>query len=349
MAHFCFHWMKVASPSFFLIAGFLLTDVWAKGGWVLLWSDEFDGTSLNESVWTVEVHGAGAFNGEQQRYTAGHDQAASNIFVDNGCLSIVAKKSGDITSGRINSQGKKTFMHGRMEARMRLPVSMGMWPAFWMLGTAGGWPGCGELDIMEGKGRLPSWTSGSYHFTNFDVTASMTYPKGNLHDSFHLYAAEWTSDSMRWYCDDSNFTTLTKAKNANLPFDRQFYFILNLAVGGNFDGNSDATTIYPESLVVDYVRVYNWNPDVPVEPRGERPSCRMPSIACGAGTVSVSNFPGAYCSITITAMDGKTVVCRPAAVAPVNIDTRAYASGVYCVTASGVFGAISKRIVVSRR
>jgi beta-glucanase (GH16 family) len=349
MAQFYFHLRKSTFLSIFLFAGLLLTDVWAKGGWVLLWSDEFDGASLNESVWTVEVHGPGAFNAEQQRYTAGHDQAASNLFVSKGCLNIVAKKSGEITSGRINSQGKKTFMHGRMEARMRLPISMGMWPAFWMLGTTGGWPGCGELDIMEGRGRLPSWTSGAYHFTSFDIGASYTLPTGNVHDSFHLYAAEWTSDSIRWYCDDAVFQTLTKAKNASLPFDRQFYFILNLAVGGNFDGNSDNTTVFPESLIVDYVRVYNWNPDVPVEPRRARPSPPMPSIACGTGMISVSTFPGASCSVTITAMDGKTMFRRPSAVAPVDIDTRGYANGVYCVTATGAFGTLARRIVISRR
>ena len=125
---------------------------------------------------------------------------------------------------------------------------------------------------------------GSYHFTNFDVFNQYTLPSGNVHDSFHIYAAEWSTDLIRWFCDSVNFATLTKDSYPGLPFDNPFFFILNLAVGGNFDGNSDNTTNFPESLIVDYVRVYNWDPNLNAGPPAARPAAPATAITnAGAG------------------------------------------------------------------
>ena len=348
MTHLNLHWRTRGYAAAFLAVGLLLATAQAKGGWKLEWSDEFNGTALDESTWNVETAGAGKYNGEQQEYTAGHDQANSNIFVKNGVLSIVAKNSGKITSGRMNSQNKKSFTHGRMEARMRLPISMGMWPAFWMLGTNGGWPSCGELDIMEGKGRLPQWTSGSYHYTNYDVFNQYTLPTGNVHDAFHTYAAEWSTDSIRWIIDNVTFGTLTKAQQSNLPWDKPFYFIFNLAVGGNFDGNSNGTTVYPESLIVDYVRVSTWDPNVAVL-QPPLPVRKIVPTICSAGAeITVSLAREERCELSVAAVNGKTLCRRTFVGKTLALSTRSFAPGVYCVTATTGADAATQRIVISR-
>jgi beta-glucanase (GH16 family) len=190
-----------------LLGASLLTNIFAAGGWKLFWSDEFETDGLLDAKnWWIRVWPPGRVNGEQQAYTDGHDQAASNIFVKNGYLIIEARKSGNnITSGRIESENLQNFMYGRMEARARLPISKGMWPAFWMEGfdinKGAGWPGAGEIDIMEGKGRLPSWTSGAFHCSAGGPAGNYTLAAGkpNFHDAFHTFAIEWSADTIRWY------------------------------------------------------------------------------------------------------------------------------------------------------
>jgi len=253
-----------------LIILFLFSVSSFCGGWKLEWSDEFDGNALNESNWMIRVANPRWVNNEEQRYTAGYNQPNSNIFVKNGFLIIEARKSsnGEITSGRIEGLNKKSFQYGRMEAKMRLPISKGYWPAFWMLGTIGGWPSCGEIDIFEGKGRLPYWIQGAFH-CNLGLNLARkeyTFPQqsGNVHDSFHIYAIEWSQDSIRWYADKENFLTLLRSQHPGIPIDRPYYYIINVAIGGVFDGPSDNTTIFPESLIVDYVRVYKWDPSLDI-------------------------------------------------------------------------------------
>ncbi len=342
--------LRTALRTTALLVTVILTNTMA-GGWKLFWSDEFDSTALNESNWTVDPSN-NPDNGEQEHYTSGHDQASSNIFVKNGCLIIVARNNGGITSGRLNTENKRNFVYGRMEARMRLPITQGMWPAFWMLGSnfsSVGWPGCGELDIMEGRGRLPNWTSGSYHFPGFDVFNQYTLPSGNVHDSFHIYAAEWSTDSIRWFCDSVNFGTLRKASDPNLPFDNNFWFIFNLAVGGNFDGASDNTTVFPESLIVDYVRVYHWDPSLtaaaPPAPRAVAPA----AAATLRGTRLSVELPDeqAY-SVEVATVNGKAVLCRKGFARFVTVPTEQLAPGAYFVNVRGAFGVVAQRIVVRR-
>jgi beta-glucanase (GH16 family) len=195
----------IARISMSFAAVLLLSSSLFAAGWKLFWSDEFDSTALNEQNWMVRQANARWVNNEEQRYTAGHDQASSNIFVKNGYLILEARKSasGEITSGRIEGMGKKSFQYGRMESRLRMPKSQGYWPAYWMLGTQNGWPQCGEIDIMEGKGAQPRWTQGAFHcglglnIANKPYTVPAT--QGDLHDSFHIHALEWTADSLRWF------------------------------------------------------------------------------------------------------------------------------------------------------
>jgi beta-glucanase (GH16 family) len=334
----------------FLAVGLFMANAMAGGGWTLFWSDEFDSTALNESNWSLDPTN-NPDNGEQEHYTSGHDQANSNIFVKNGCLNIVARNNGGITSGRLNTQNKRNFMHGRMEARMRLPISQGMWPAFWMLGSnfsSVGWPACGELDIMEGRGRLPNWTSGSYHFPGFDVFNQYTLPNGNVHDSFHSYAVEWTTDTIRWFCDSVKFGTISRASNPGLPFDKEFWFILNLAVGGNFDGASNATTIFPESLLVDYVRVYHWNPNVATEVSAPQRSAARAAFTFAGNTVSVALPSFQPYSLELFSLNGARVLHTAGVAESFSFSTSNLAPGVYCATVRGAFGTLSGRIAARR-
>ncbi len=338
---------EVLLPSLTAALFLFFTNASAAGGWQLYWSDEFDSTALNEGNWAVQQTDNPP-NAEQEHYTAGHDQPGSNVFVKNGHLILEARNAGEITSGKIQSSGKKTFEYGRMEARMRLPLTQGMWPAFWMLGVGGGWPACGELDIMEGRGRLPNWTSGSYHFTNFDLFNQYTLPTGNVHDSFHVYAAEWSTDSIRWYFDNVNFGTLTKASNPNLPFDKQYYFILNLAVGGNFDGNIDGTTVFPESLIVDYVRVYQWNPNVAASgPAPQRPEARAAFAVSGALVRVALPFYGRY-SAELVSVNGARVLQEVGEAQSFSFTTAGLSPGVYFATVRGGFGVLTGKIAVRR-
>ena len=325
----------------------LLTNVFSAGGWKLFWSDEFDSTALNEANWSVQQTNPPP-NGEQEYYTSGHDQANSNVFVKNGCLILETRNAGQITSGKIVSSNKKTFMYGRMEARMRLPLTQGMWPAFWMLGVGGGWPVCGEIDIMEGKGRLPNWTSGTFHWAsnNSQVGGTYTMPTGNVHDDFHLYAAEWSTDSIRWYFDNVNFVTLTKALHPDIPIDKQYYFILNLAVGGNFDGNINNTTEFPESLIVDYVRVYHWDSTLKVQEASMRRQPPPVSVTTAPQGISVALASEQRYFVSVVSAKGSQVLNSSGTARSFRIVTKCLSPGVYFVYVRGAFGTVTDRILI---
>ena len=341
--------IKSGIAYFTLALFFLLSSNAYCGGWKLFWSDEFDSTALNEANWSVQATNSPP-NGEQEHYIGGHDQAGSNVFVKNGSLILEARNAGQITSGKIQSSGKKTFMYGRLEARMRCPLTQGMWPAFWMLGVGGGWPVCGELDIMEGKGRLPAWTSGTFHWAsnNSQVGGTYTMPTGNVHDNFHLYAAEWSTDSIRWYFDNVNFVTLTKAQHPDIPIDKQYYFIFDLAVGGNFDGNIDNTTVFPESLIVDYVRVYHWDPSLNAQAPALRPEAPRAALGNAGGEYFVALPREQAYSLEVVSINGATVLSRQGTGKTFSVATSALAPGVYLLTVRGGFGTLTSRIVVRR-
>ncbi len=194
--------------------------------------------------------------------------------MENGVLTIEAREEDyahrRYTSARINTKGKREFLYGRFEARMRLPAEVGMWPAFWLLGANiddVGWPACGEIDIVEGKGRMPDWTSGALHRgpapgRNLITAAEYRLPVGDFHAEWHVFAVEWESEQIRWYVDDVLYQTVDKPTDvepAYWPFDHghAFFVILNLAVGGWFDAPYEPPEdLEPQRLLVDYVRVY---------------------------------------------------------------------------------------------
>ncbi|HWZ14718.1 MAG TPA: glycoside hydrolase family 16 protein [Mucilaginibacter sp.] len=223
----------------------------------LVWSDEFNGTSVNTSNWKFETGGGGWGNNELEYYQA------ANATVANGYLSITAKKqqvgSNQYTSARMKTQGLQQFTYGRVEARIKMPVVKGLWPAFWMLGTnitTVGWPKCGEIDIMEHI-NTDSLNHGTIHWYN-NGNASYGGQVTTSPSQFHVYDVTWTPTAINWDIDGVQYFTANIANGINGTgcFQNPFFIILNLAVGGNWPGNTIDTSKLPASMVVDYVRVY---------------------------------------------------------------------------------------------
>lgn len=234
----------------------------AAPNWNLVWSDEFNGTSLNRANWTPEIGtGSGGWgNNELQYYT----DRAQNVQVTGGNLVITAQKESyggmNYTSARIKTQDLKNFTYGKVEARIKLPSGQGLWPAFWMLGSnisSVGWPKSGEIDIMERVNHNP-YVNGTVHW---DAGGHAEYGRvsGNLDFSqFHVYSIEWDSKYIRWFVDGQQFNEfyIENGTGNTEEFQRPFFLLLNLAVGGNWPGSPNNSTPFPSQMLVDYVRVY---------------------------------------------------------------------------------------------
>lgn len=246
-----------------------------KAGWILTWSDEFngaDGSSPDPTKWLVESGGNGWGNDELEYYTP----RRQNVRQENGNLVIEAIKEPyagpdgvrrEYTSARLKTQGRFRQRYGRFEARIQIPAGQGMWPAFWLLGddfSTASWPQCGEIDIMESIGSEPSTILGSLHGPGYSdsnpLTTAYKLPRGRFSDGFHVFAIEWEPQVVRFYVDDHLYATKTPE---DLPpgkrwvYDHPFFVILNLAVGGNLPGSPDGSTVFPQRMLTDYVRVYS--------------------------------------------------------------------------------------------
>jgi beta-glucanase (GH16 family) len=235
-------------------------------GMKLAWKDEFTGTSLNTADWTFETGNGldGWGNAEQQYYKK------ENTVVDGGYLTITAKKEAyegfQYTSSRIKTQYNKTFKYGRIDIRAKLPKGQGIWPALWMLGAnieTVKWPACGEIDIMELVGGGPgkdNTTYGTIHFDNdgtyANLTKEYTLPKGDLYDKFHVFSLVWEETKITWLVDDVEFHSQEITSASRKEFLEPFFLLFNVAVGGRWPGNPDATTSFPQKMMVDYVRVF---------------------------------------------------------------------------------------------
>jgi beta-glucanase (GH16 family) len=267
---------------FALAAGVFLAGVWGCLGagaevpaWRLIWADEFDlpdGSAPDPAKWTYDLGGHGWGNNELQSHTARRE----NSRIEGGLLVIEARaeryvgvdgRVRDYTSARIKTQGRATWTYGRVEARMQLTAGRGIWPAFWMLGAnyaSVGWPTCGEIDIMENVGHEPETVYGTVHGPGYsggdNVGGDFTLPDGGrFADHFHLFAVEWEPDSIRWLVDNRVYFQISRADlpaGALWVFDHPFFLIMNVAVGGNWPGAPDVSTVFPQRLLVDYVRVY---------------------------------------------------------------------------------------------
>ncbi len=256
------------------IAGFVAPAVASMS---LVWSDEFDGSSLDTGNWTADIGDGcpglcGWGNNELEYYRA------ENVTVAGGNLVLTARQESyggrSFTSGKVHTRNKHSFLYGRVEMRAKIPTGGGMWPAFWMMpqdDAYGGWAASGEIDIMESANATTS-IGGTLHFgggwpDNASTGGSYSEGGSNFADQFHVYAVEWDTTEIRWYVDDTLYSTKQSSQwysdgapgNPLAPFDQDFYIILNTAVGGNYTGCTEPgciTATLPQEFLIDYVRVY---------------------------------------------------------------------------------------------
>lgn len=287
-------------------------------GWQLYYNDEFNGTNLDMNSWSYdpgfllddsEPGTAGWGNNEKEYYT----DSTENIFVRDGSLHLVAKKqpkdfvctdpahtvvTGDYASGKIVSKDKVQFTYGRIDFRAKLPAGKGLWPALWLLpndDSYGTWAASGEIDVMEARGRVTNSTSGTIHYggkwpNNRYSGADYIFPSGTFDDDYHVYSCVWELDSIKWYVDGHCFSNLPKSvwysegsSSDTAPFDKDFYIIMNLAVGGWFDGGIVPDNSFSSAeMLVDYVRVYKedgtWTKPPVTEPIVTPEPVNRPSI-----------------------------------------------------------------------
>lgn len=252
--------------------------------WTLVWADEFtqaDGSSPDSSKWGFDVGGGGWGNNQQEYDTA----RTNNARIQGGNLVIEARQENymgrSYTSARMLTKGKWAWTYGRFEARIKIPRGQGIWPAFWTLGTnidgpgGVGWPACGEIDIMENIGKTNNNEQGKIYGTihgpqggspyngGAGVGSSYTLPGGAKYaDDFHIFAIEWTTNQIKWFMDDQHYFTATPASlpsGGTWPFTQPQFILLNLAVGGNWPGYPSNYTVFPQQMLVDYVRVYSFS------------------------------------------------------------------------------------------
>lgn len=255
----------------------------STSAWIQVWSDEFDGAAgvrIDSTKWRYETADGckegicGWGNDEKEYYT----DASENIVLNGqGQLMIVARRAPvgltcyygpcRYTSAKVTTRGKMLIPPGRVEARIKLPAGQGLWSAFWMLGhghPAIPWPVCGEIDVMENRGSEPTTTSSAVHGPGYSGATPFAHAhslvRGTLADDFHTFAVEWDSLHVRFFVDDTAHYGITRAaveQFGRSVLNQPFFLILNLAVGGKFDGDPRSDAIFPATMLVDYVRVYS--------------------------------------------------------------------------------------------
>ena len=258
-----------------LVPVLLFTSGWGfseEPGWKLVWADEFDGGELDFTKWDVEENAHGGGNNELQFYV----DRRENVRVEGGHLLIEARREKfglggverDFTSGRVRTKRRAAWKYGRFEFRAKLPAGRGIWPAIWLLPEKegyGGWAASGEIDIMELVGHEPDTVHGTLHYgggwpNNTHTGAPFKLRRGTFADDFHVFALEWEEGEIRWYVDGKLYQTQKKWSTTGgefpAPFDQPFFLVVNLAVGGNWPGPPDESTVFPQRLVLDYVRVF---------------------------------------------------------------------------------------------
>jgi len=250
--------------SFLLISVFTVaSSAQSLAGWNLVWSDEFNGDAVDNSKWGLELqegdHGSTSYSSRPQ-----------NLFVANGCLALQAQKENyngqPYSSSQVSTRNKASWCYGRIDVRAKLPAGKGMWPAIWLMPVSsayGGWPSSGEIDIMENLGANTRLDYTTIHFGpgNQSLQKTCTAPAtATLSDSFHVYTMIWDSLSFSFYLDTINYGTISQWAPSNVaypkPFDKPFFLILDLVVGGNWGGMPDNNTVFPQSMLVDWVHVY---------------------------------------------------------------------------------------------
>ena len=242
------------------------------GPWVLQWSDEFNGPGIDMTNWVYETGCTGNGNGEWENYTNGENsavqfdsQANSNVLIIEARQTNPTIAACNYSSSRMTTLGKREFTYGRIEARLKLPQTKGIWPAFWMMGNnigSVGWPYNGEIDIMEHIGSLPNTSSGALHGPGYsgggNIGGEFIHSEP-VNNNYHIYAIEWAPEQIKWYVDNNNFLTITREQvetKGQWVYDHPFFILLNVAVGGAWPGPPDASSQFPQRMYVDYIRVY---------------------------------------------------------------------------------------------
>ena len=265
---------KLIAGSIFLLAIILsgckkeAVQTLPERNWQLVWSDDFDGaagSSPDDTKWVFDIGAGGWGNSELQNYTS----RPSNVSLDgDGKLVITARSEAFggayFTSARVKTKGLFSQAYGRFEARIKTPHGPGIWPAFWMLGAdidTKPWPQCGEIDIMELRGQEPSVINGTLHGPGYSGGASITkayaLANGRFDTDYHIYAAEWFEDRIDFFVDDFLYQRLTPNDvTGEWVYNRPFFLLLNVAVGGNYVGFPTTGTPFPQSMYIDYVKVY---------------------------------------------------------------------------------------------
>ncbi len=337
-----------------LLTGIVMAALCAssQGAYQLVWQDEFEGSSLNMDNWSYQIMGDGG-NNEWQYYTS----RPQNSWVSGGYLTIqankedyrVGNKTYHYTSARLRTAGKQDFLYGKLEGRIKVPKGQGIWPAFWMMPTDsvyGGWAASGEIDIMETINQANT-VHGTLHFgggwPNNRQTGGSYSPAGaDFSQNFHIYTLEWEPDVMRWYVDGILYSTKTSSQwwsdaapgNPQAPFDQRFHFILNVAVGGNWPGYPDETTVFPQQMVIDWIRVYQQVPNA------------APAVSI-TQPADYANVPAGTIRIEATASDADGSVAKvefyegstylgQAAAPPYRLDWTGASDGCYTLIAKAI-------------
>lgn len=240
--------------------------------WKMVWSDEFNDASVaspDAAKWSFDIGtGSGGWGNQELEY---YTNRTKNVATDGkGNLAITAYKesySGSAyTSGRIKTKGLFSQGYGKFEARIKTPYGQGIWPAFWLLGAdidTNPWPNCGEIDIMELRGQAPSIINGTIHGPGYSggnaITKTFGLQDNRFDADYHIFSVEWGADKIEFFVDGYLYNRINKSdvlKKGNWVYDHPFYIIMNLAVGGNYVGLPNSSTVFPQTMSVDYVRVY---------------------------------------------------------------------------------------------
>jgi len=288
---------------------FLVSFINNAQSWNLVWSDEFNNATINTKNWIYDTGGGGWGNAELEDYSA----RPQNAVIWKGNLLIIGKKetygNSGYTSARMKTEGLQSWIYGKIEARIKLPSGQGLWPAFWLLGdtiSKVGWPQCGEIDIMECINVSPE-VYGTMHWYNAGNASygGDTIPK--TVNTYHTYGVEWDSTAIRWTFDSVQYWVGNIANNINNTnaFHKPFFILLNMAIGGSWPGNPNSSTPFPDTMFVDWVRVYQKTKPSSVQEIKMVPEISIyPQPTTGGSTLLISHAKHGDYTITVSDMLG---------------------------------------------